>query len=164
MNQMQQLLLDAAAAHPERAEYDRAIARGLEPARAARLLSPQGELTLKHGASTWYVRNDPQRLEAHAEAVAKCPGFTGRKTPRPRVSKGSGVLYQHVDGFRLFIPDGMIFGKESELLIGTRKFTLHHKHRTITGSVPESWLVDLNAGPIGEERDEEELVPGWDLI
>lgn len=162
MNQMHQLLLDAAMNHPERAEYDRAVEKGVDPERAARLLASQPPLTLRSGRSEWRVQNNPQRLEAHAVAVARCHGFNGKKTPKPRTPKGTGVPYHHRElGFKLLIPDVHGSG-ESVLCIGAVKLTLNHRARTIKGNVPASWLVDLNAGPI--EADEDAYVPGWDLI
>lgn len=163
---MQQLLLDAALAHPERAEYDRAVANGVDPERAARLLSPQPALTLRDGPAVWRVQNNPAALEAHAASAAKCPGFNGRKTPKPRVSKGTGEIYRHYEaGFKLLIPSHLTQSRgETELAIGSVLLVLEHKTRRIKGSVPASWLVDLNAGDVQPDAHEEQECVVEDLL
>jgi hypothetical protein len=157
-------LLKAAADHPERAEYDRALAAGMSPGRAGRLLSTQKPLTLRSGRSTWRVQNNPATLEAHADAAAKCPGFNGKKTPRA-TRRNYGETYRHQAlGFKLWVPTSLQRFDTSELILGMCKLKLHHKTKTITGDVPDSWLVDLNAGEIVAESNDEELFPGWDLV
>lgn len=157
MSRMHQLLLDAAQAHPERAEYEAAVAKGVDPERAARLLAPQPPLELTDGRTVWRVQNNPQRLEAHATAVAKCPAFKGKKTPKPRAPKGGGETYRHPElGFKLFVPQNLITTGESVLEIGVVKLTLKHTSKTIKGAVPRSWLEDLNAGHCEAELVEEE--------
>jgi hypothetical protein len=154
---MHQLLLDAAAAHPERAEFDRVVAAGVDRERAAKLLSTQKPLTLRTGASTWCVQNNPAKLEAHAETVAKCPGFSGKRTPKPRSGRGTtgGVMYRHADGFKLLVPHSLIRYEPTDLIIGQCKLRLLHKAQVMEGRVPDTWLVDLNAGPLQAEVEEE---------
>lgn len=165
MNRMHQLLLDAAQAHPERAGYDAAVAKGVDPERAAHWLAPQPPLELTDGRTVWRVQNNPQRLEAHAAAVAKCPAFKGKKTPKPRAPKGGGETYWHPEmGFKLFIPQNLITTGESVLEIGTVKLVLKHTSHTIKGSVPRSWLEDLNAGPCEPELVDEEVCCVEDLL
>lgn len=165
MKRMHQLMLGAAQAHPDRVDYDKAVAKGVDPERAARLLAPQPPLTLRDGRTVWRVQNNPQRLEAHAIAVAKCPGFNGKKTPKPRATKGSGAIYQHHElGFKLFIPAGLITTGESKLQLGTVALVLKHTSRTIKGSVPPGWLVDLNAGPCEPELVDEQVCCVEDLL
>jgi hypothetical protein len=62
-----------------------------------------------------------------------------------------GVSYKHASGWRLFVPfslAGRNFGEASpatSISFGGTVLTLHHHRRVVTGCVPLSWLVDLNA-------------------
>lgn len=76
----------------------------------------------------------------------------------------SGITYrQREQGFRLWVPYSMLQRAYSDrnsscaITIGSVALTLHHRSKEITGRVPESWLIDLNAGPVEcETVDEEE--------
>lgn len=161
MNMYEQLI-DAAAKHPYRSDYDQLLAKGIEPERAARLLSTRAPqmIILRDGRTSFRVLNNPAALLAHAEIVAKCPGFNGKKPRRPAPStRRGGVLYRHPSGFRLLIPDWAIAAHNTKLTIGKVTLRLLHSSQTLRGAIPDSWLVDLNA-----EAIEEELEPGWDLV
>lgn len=111
-------------------------------------------LTFRAGRVQYKVRNTRERLAAAADAVRKCPGWTGKRTPKPARRVG-GVVYTHrTRGFKLLIPfslqksdvDHPLLGpRESWLQIGNVTLTLHHRTRSISGEVPAAWLVDLNA-------------------
>jgi hypothetical protein len=110
-----------------------------------------GMLTLREGRTMYKVRNCIGSLLAHAESVRKCPGWNGKNTPKPR--RGSaGITYRHPQGFVLCIPDHLAppddfrsFGGAESVTLGQVVIKLHHASRTLSGDVPASWLIDLNA-------------------
>ena len=136
----------AAQTHPERVEFDRFVSMGHSPDRADGCLDNHPLITIKQGRASYKVRHIPGRLETLAGTVAKAPCWTGKKTPKKRLSVGSGNLYRHPLGFSIWLPDyrsGTY--AETEFSIGKYALTLDHCRRTITGDVPASWLIDLNA-------------------
>jgi hypothetical protein len=106
--------------------------------------------------------------DLHA-SIAKCSGKPVRpRSGEERIStrQHPGVTYRHADGWRIFVPFGMIRDESRRgadgmpmtarpggsghcrITIGQYTLTLRHEHRTVSGYIPESWRVDLNAGPI----------------
>ena len=53
-------------------------------------------LTLKNGRAQYKVRNTRERIAAMADAVRKCPGWTGKRTPKYRPRSAGGVVYTHM--------------------------------------------------------------------
>lgn len=90
--------------------------------------------------------------------------------PRDHISQRAhpGVTYRHADGWRIFIPYSMLRDESRRghdglasniykpgssqgtcrVQIGRFTVTLNHRTRSVHGYVPDSWRVDLNAGPV----------------
>lgn len=97
--------------------------------------------------------NTPERRAAHAALLAK---IEKRRLPRPALRDRGGSLYRHpVYGFKLHLPEHIVMtytgGEAQHIAIGTVLLRVNHRTRTLHGPVPDSWLVDLNAGPIVDE-------------
>lgn len=69
---------------------------------------------------------------------------------KPRKDKNAGAtLYRHpMLGFKLLIPASMQrfpANGPTRLRIGHVSLTLNHGNKTVHGSIPDAWMVDLNA-------------------
>ena len=65
-----------------------------------------------------------------------------------RLNPNAGALtYQHPLGFKLLIPASMRRhdGTSNSITIGNIPLNLNHNRRTISGDVPQSWLIELGA-------------------
>lgn len=151
-------LLAAAENHPEHDSLDRMLASGdwcLRSISARQFLRHPTDnfIVFRLGALLYKFRNCPARLRQLAEVIGKSRGFNGKRTMRDKLSMaGCANIYKHADGFQLAIPDSMQRSHysnknpTSQFTLGRVTLTLHHGNRTITGRVPDSWLIDLN-GP-----------------
>lgn len=177
MSTMRAQLAAAALAHPKYPEFAHLVGKGLPADRCAGLVGDSGQhLLFEDHGTRWRVRNNPARLTALSEnEVSKCPGFTGRKTPRPAL-RASWRLFKHRElGFSLLLDDHLAYGDlRGDAVVGARytrgasgcnlrlgKVVLKCRlprgatQGIITGHVPESWLVDLNAGDITPDPEPE---------
>ena len=139
-------LTTAAQTHPERIEFDRLVSMGHSPDRADRFLDNHPLITLKQGRASYKVRHIPGRLETLAGTVAKAPCWTGKKTPKKRSTAIGGSLAYHPDGFKLWIP--LTLSRAEVIHIGTVELKLAQNRNgtlSLSGTVPKSWLIDLNA-------------------
>jgi len=74
-----------------------------------------------------------------------------RKHPKPALRDAGGALYRHPAGFVLRPPQHLTrpnyAGADRTTLVTLGRVTLlaHHRTRTLSGDVPASWLIDLNA-------------------
>lgn len=140
-------LLATAENHPEIETLGRMLAKGFSIADIVKnkwLTDPvEKYIVFRFGASRYRIRNCPARLRQFAEVISKSRGFNGKKTPKPEL-RALGTTYTHsVYGFKLSIPSHLEHA--GSVTIGTHTLTLHVRSNTMTGAVPASWLIDLNA-------------------
>jgi hypothetical protein len=157
---MRRLILSALDAHPDGEAY-RALAElqvgGRIPEHVRyRFSTGRQPLLLRAGRTTYKLLDNPATLAAHGLAVARCDGWTGKRTPRKALVGGCGVvMYRHPQGWALAIAEhrhaANYADKAWPLQVGPVTLTMDYYTQTIAGSVPASWLVDLNAGPVMDE-------------
>lgn len=123
------------------------------------------------GRTTYTLNDNPATLDRHAEAIARCPGWTGKRAPKPAPSTDYGrITFTHADGWALAIPGHWVqelfpgyyrvADTRGRVLLRIGHVVLHLRvdkrlGNIIEGDVPASWLVDLNAGPIVDEGHDE---------
>jgi hypothetical protein len=83
---MYSMLMRALHEHPAREQYELLADQGFRNEHIADVIASKGDgmLTLTDGRMTYRVQNNPGRLAWLAERVARCYGWTGKRTPRPR--------------------------------------------------------------------------------
>lgn len=119
---MRRLMLTAIDAHPQGEDYRAQVAlldgRAMPGYTRWRFDNGPVQLRLHVGRTMYRVLDNPVSLAAHALAVARCPGWTGKRTPRTTLRDGSPVvMYTHADGWALAIPEhqhGANFGGHTE--------------------------------------------------
>ena len=62
-----------------------------------------------------------------------------------RLVNAGASMYRHPAGFALLIPSSVAFCPEGKISIGKHTLSLDYRRKTLSGFVPPSWLVDLNA-------------------
>lgn len=169
---MRRAILAAIEAHPERATFE-AVQSRYGPCTWQRLDQVRcayahlevgnrykgGQLELRAGRTTYRLNNNPATLTAYLDALSRSPGWTGAKTPRTplREYAAERAIYKHADGWALAINvHTMVEWINGDRFVRLGRVLLKlGANNTLSGKVPPSWLVDLNAGPIVDEGSEE---------